>query len=61
MDRGAWSGSGVATVHGIVTYNNNDVRKCSNFILLHVAVQYSQHHLVKKLSFLHHIFLPSLS
>ena len=26
------------------------VRKCSNFILLHVAVQFSQHHLLKKLS-----------
>ena len=61
MDRGAWSGRGVATVHGIVTYNNNDVRKCSNFILLHVALQYSQHHLLKKLSFLHHVFLPPLS
>ena len=27
------------------------IRKCSNFILLHVAVQFSQHHLLKKLSF----------
>ena len=26
------------------------VRKCSNFILLHVAVQFSQHHLLKKVS-----------
>ena len=26
------------------------VRKCSNFILLHVAVQFSQHHLLKSLS-----------
>ena len=26
------------------------VRKCSNFILLHVAVQFSQHHLLKRLS-----------
>ena len=34
------------------------VRKCSNFIHLHVAVQFSQHHL---LSFLHCIFLPPLS
>ena len=25
------------------------VRKCSNFILLHVAVQFSQHHLLKRL------------
>ena len=29
------------------------VRKCSNFILLHVAVQFSQHHLLKRLSFPH--------
>ena len=37
------------------------VRKCPNFILLHVAVQFSQHHLLKRLSFLHCIFLPLLS
>uniref|UniRef100_A0A8C6B176 Uncharacterized protein n=1 Tax=Monodon monoceros TaxID=40151 RepID=A0A8C6B176_MONMO len=37
------------------------VRKCSNFILFHVAVQFSQHHLLKRLSFLHCIFLPPLS
>ena len=37
------------------------VRKCSNFILFHVAVQFSQHHLLNKLSFLHCIFLPPLS
>ena len=37
------------------------VRKCSNFILLHVAVQLYQHHLLKNLSFLHCIFLPPLS
>ena len=29
------------------------VRKCFNFILLHIAVQFSQHHLLKGLSFLH--------
>ena len=28
------------------------VRKCFNFIILHVAVQFSQHHLLKRLSFL---------
>ena len=28
------------------------VRKCSNFILLHVAVQFSQHHLLKRPSML---------
>ena len=36
------------------------VRECSNLILLHVAVQFSQHHLLKRLSFLHCIFLPPL-
>ena len=34
------------------------VRECSIFILLHVAVQFSQHYLLKRLSFLHCIFLP---
>ena len=37
------------------------VRECSDFILLHVAVQFSQHHLLKRLSFLHCISLPPLS
>ena len=37
------------------------VRVCSNFTDLHVAVQLSQHHLLKRLSFLHCIFLPPLS
>ena len=37
------------------------VRECSNFILFHVAVQFSQHHLLNKLSFLHCISLPPLS
>ena len=37
------------------------VRKCSNFILSHVAVQFSQHHLLKRLSSPHCIFLPPLS
>ena len=37
------------------------VRECSNFILLHVAVQFAQHHLLKRLSFLHGISLPPLS
>ena len=36
------------------------VRKCSNFILLHVAIQFLQHYLLKRLSFLHCIFLPPL-
>ena len=37
------------------------VRECSNFILLHIAVQFSQHHLLKRLPFLHCIVLPPLS
>ena len=37
------------------------VRKYSSFILLHVAVQFSQHPLLKRLSLPHFIFLASLS
>ena len=37
------------------------VRECSSFILFQVADQFSQHHLLKRLSFLHCIFLPPLS
>ena len=29
----------------------HDVRECSDFILLHVIVQFSQHDLLKRLSF----------
>ena len=35
------------------------VRKCSSFILLQVVDQFSQHHLLKRLSFLHCIFFIS--
>ena len=35
--------------------------KCYGFILLHVVDQFSQHHLLKRLSFFHCIFLPPLS
>ena len=42
----------------IVVYG---VRKCSSFILLQLVEQFSQHHLLKRLSFLHCIFLPPLS
>ena len=38
-----------------------DVRKCSSFILLQVVDQFSQHHLLKRLSLIHCIFLPPLS
>ena len=34
------------------------VRKCSSFILLQVVDQFSQHHLLKRLSFFHCISLP---
>ena len=37
------------------------VRKNSNFIPLQVVDQLSQHHLLKRLCFLHCIFLPPLS
>ena len=37
------------------------VRKCFNFILLHRTVWFSQHHLLKRLSFFHCVFLPPLS
>ena len=33
------------------------MRKCSNFTFLHVVAQLSQHHLLKRLSFLHSLFL----
>ena len=36
------------------------VRVWSNFIDLHVAVQLSKHHVLKRLSFLHYVFLPPL-
>ena len=36
------------------------VRKWSNLILLHIAVQFSQHHLLKRLFCLHCKFLPPL-
>ena len=37
------------------------VSKCSSFILLHIDVQFSQHHLLKRLSFLHCMYLHSSS
>ena len=42
----------------IVVYG---ARKYSSFSLLQVVDQFSQHHLLKNLSFLHCIFLPPLS
>ena len=36
------------------------VTKCSSFILLQVVDQFSQHHLLKRLSFLHCIFLQEM-
>uniref|UniRef100_A0ABI8AG29 Uncharacterized protein n=1 Tax=Felis catus TaxID=9685 RepID=A0ABI8AG29_FELCA len=39
----------------------NGVRKWSSFNLLNVAVQFSQHHLLKRLSFFHWMFFPALS
>ena len=37
------------------------VRKCSSFSLLQVVDQFSRHHLLKRLSFIHCILLPPLS
>ena len=37
------------------------VRKYFNFIIVHAAVQFSQHHLLKRLSLSHCIFLLPLS
>ena len=37
------------------------VRKCSSFSLLQLVDQISQHHLLKRLSLIHCIFLPPLS
>ena len=37
------------------------VRKCSSFIILQVVDPFSQHRLLKRLSFLYCIFLPHLS
>ena len=37
------------------------VRRCSNFIPLHVTVQFFQHHLLKRLSLPYCIFLSPLS
>ena len=37
------------------------VRKCSSFVLLQVVDPFSQHYLLKRLSLIHCIFLPSLS
>ena len=37
------------------------VRKCSSFILLQVVDQFSQHHLLNRLSLIHCIVLPPLS
>ena len=37
------------------------VSKCPSFILLHMVGQFSQHHLLKRLSFLNYIILPPLS
>ena len=36
------------------------VMECSNFISLHVVLQLSQHHLLKRQSFLRCIYLPPL-
>ena len=44
-----------------VVFSVYGVRKWSSFILLQVVDQISQHHLLKRLSLIHCIFLPPLS
>ena len=62
-DGGAWWAAvyGVAQNRTRPNFTLYGVREFSNFILLHIADQFSQHHLLKRLSFLHCIFLPPLS
>ena len=50
-----------ASYYGIGNIFVYGVRKCSSFILLQVVDQFFQNHLLKRLSFLHCIFLPPLS
>ena len=38
----------------------HDERVCSNLIYLYIAIQFSQHHLLKRLFFSHVIILPPL-
>ena len=64
-DGGAWW----AAIYGVAQsrtrlkrLSSSSSRECSNFILLHKAVRFSQYHLLKRLSFLHCIFvLPFFS
>ena len=37
------------------------IKECSNFIFLLVVVQFSQHHLLKRLFLLYSVVLPHLS
>ena len=62
-DGGAWWAAvyGVAQSWTRPDFTLYGVREFSNFILLHIAGQFSQHHLLKRLSFLLCIFLPPLS
>ena len=45
--------SHIAVFHPFESIFVYGVREWSSFILLHVAVQFSQHHLLKRLSFFH--------
>ena len=47
-------------IHFLFAFIYN-TRKQSSFIILYVAVQFSQHHLLKRLSFIIFIFLPTRS
>ena len=48
---------GLPVHHQLLEFNY----RCSNLLLSHITVQFSQHHLLRRLPFLHYIFLsPSL-
>ena len=59
-----WSLLGVLQCHVFKSFRHFEFifvygeRVCSNFMNLHAAVQFSQHHLLKRLSFSPCIFLP---
>ena len=54
----------VLTFRSLIHFEFNfvdGVRKCSGYILLQAVDQFSLHHLLKRLSLIHCIFLPLLS
>ena len=56
-----WGRAESDTTEATQQHQKHGVKKCSNFILLHVAIQFSHFHLLKRLSLPHCIFLSLLS